>query len=114
MRGTRLRARRRRSSTQVITVMLRPPRTPDNIRFMYQPVMLGPVPVDFILFGLILAGIAIFQNQTLRVALGGLAAVTLYKIVFSGFQHGPGIAGFVGVLAHEWVILANLFLLLMG
>ncbi len=78
------------------------------------PVMLGPVPVDFILFALILAGIAFFHNQTFRVAVTGLAVVTLYKIAFTGFNYGPGVAGFVGVLAHEWVIIANLFFLLMG
>ena len=79
-----------------------------------QPVMLGPVPVDFILFALILAGIAFFQNQTFRVAVTGLAVVTVYKILFTGFQYGPGVAGFIGLLAHEWVIIANLFFLLMG
>jgi Na+/H+ antiporter NhaD/arsenite permease-like protein len=79
-----------------------------------QPVMLGPVPVDFILFGLILAGIAFFQNQTFRVAVTGLVVVTLYKIAFTGFNYGTGGEGFIGLLAHEWVIIANLFFLLMG
>ena len=79
-----------------------------------QPVMLGPVPVDFLLFALILAGIAFFQNQTFRVAVTGLAVVTLYKIAFTGFPQGAGVAGFVGLLGHEWVTLANLFFLLMG
>ena len=79
-----------------------------------QPVMLGPVPLDFILFALILAGIAIFHNQTFRVAVIGLAAVTLYKIAFTGFNQGSGVGGFIGLLGHEWVTLANLFGLLMG
>jgi Na+/H+ antiporter NhaD/arsenite permease-like protein len=81
---------------------------------MMTPVMLGPVPLDFVLFALILAGIAFFHNQTFRVAVTGLAVVTLYKIAFTGFSQGPGIAGFIGLLAHEWVIIANLFFLLMG
>jgi Na+/H+ antiporter NhaD/arsenite permease-like protein len=81
---------------------------------MQQPVMIGVIPVDFILFALILAGIALFHNHTLRVALSGLAVVFVYKLVFTGFAHGTGLAGFAGVLAHEWVILANLFFLLMG
>ena len=80
----------------------------------YAPVMIGPVPVDFILFAFILLGIALFHRHTLYVALGGLAAVTLYKIFFSGFAQGPGVAGLLGLLAHEWVIIANLFGLLMG
>ena len=82
--------------------------------FVQAPVMLGPVPVDFILFALVLLGIAVFSGHTLRVAVGGLAAVTLYKLAFTGFAQGPGLAGLAGLLAHEWVILANLFGLLMG
>lgn len=82
--------------------------------FVHAPVMLGPVPVDFILFALVLAGIAFFNRHTLQVALAGLVAVALYKLAFTGFAQGPGLAGFAGLLAHEWVILANLFLLLMG
>ena len=82
--------------------------------FTPTPVMIGPVPVDFILFALILLGIALFNHHTLRVAVWGLAGVTLYKVVFTGFAQGPGLAGLAGLLAHEWVILANLFGLLMG
>src|SRR5258708_33687573 len=82
--------------------------------FVHAPVMLGPIPVDFILFALVLAGIAFFNRHTLGIALAGLVAVTLYKLAFTGFAQGPGLAGFAGLLAHEWVILANLFLLLMG
>src|SRR6185369_8386113 len=85
-----------------------------QFRPMSQPLMLGPVPVDFLLFALILAGIAFFQDQTFRVAVTGLAVVTLYKIAFTGFPQGAGVAGFVGLLGHEWVTLANLFFLLMG
>jgi len=80
----------------------------------YAPVMLGPVPLDFILFACILLGIALLHRHTLGVALTGLAAVTIYKLAFSGFRTGPGLEGLAGLLAHEWVILANLFGLLMG
>src|SRR5207248_1067265 len=55
-----------------------------------------------------------FQLHTLQVAVGGLVAVTIYKLAFAGFAQGPGFAGLAGLLAHEWVILANLFGLLMG
>lgn len=75
---------------------------------------IGPIPVDFILFALTLLGVALFHHHTLRVALTGLVTVSLYKIVFTGFKEGPGIGGFFSHLTHEWVILANLFLLLMG
>ena len=79
-----------------------------------QPVYLFGIPVDFILFGLTLLGVAIFHHKTLQVALTGLAVVTLYKLVFTGFRQGPGFSGLALQMQHEWVILANLFLLLMG
>ncbi|MEP7262130.1 MAG: citrate transporter [Usitatibacter sp.] len=78
------------------------------------PIMLGPVPVDFILFALTLLGVALFHRHTLRVALTGLAVILAYKFAFTGFKAGPGIAGFGAHMAHEWVILANLLLLLLG
>ena len=76
--------------------------------------MLGPVPVDFILFGLTLAGVAVFQRHTLQVALGGLAVILLYKLGFAGFRDGTGFEGLAIHLEHEWVILSNLLLLLLG
>jgi Na+/H+ antiporter NhaD/arsenite permease-like protein len=78
------------------------------------PVMLGPIPLDFILFGLVLAGIALFHGRTLQIALAGLLVVTIYKVVFTGFKTGPGVGGLVAHLGHEWVILANLLGLLVG
>src|SRR6187399_1326033 len=79
-----------------------------------QPVYLFGIPVDFILFGLTLLGVAVFHHKTVEVALTGLAIVTVYKLTFTGFRQGEGFNGFVLQLHHEWVILANLFLLLMG
>src|SRR3954466_11666899 len=81
---------------------------------MVEPVMLLGIPVDFILFGLTLLGVALFHHHTLAVALTGLATITLYKILFTGFKFGAGFAGLALHLQHEWVILANLFLLLTG
>ncbi|HEY0851086.1 MAG TPA: citrate transporter [Bradyrhizobium sp.] len=72
------------------------------------------IPVDFILFGLTLLGVAVFHHHTLPVALGGLVAIIAYKLAFTGFKFGPGLGGLFEHLEHEWVILANLFLLLMG
>ena len=79
-----------------------------------QPVYLFGVPVDFILFGLTLLGVALFHQKTLQVALTGLVVVTLYKLLFTGFRQGAGLTGLMLQLNHEWVVLANLFLLLMG
>ena len=72
------------------------------------------IPIDFILFGLTLLGVALFHHHTLYVALAGLASITSYKLAFTGFAHGSGLPGLGSHFAHEWVVLANLFLLLMG
>jgi Na+/H+ antiporter NhaD/arsenite permease-like protein len=72
------------------------------------------IPVDFILFALTLLGVALFHHHTLGVALSGLAAIVVYKLAFTGFNTGSGLGGLALHMQHEWVILANLFLLLMG
>ncbi len=72
------------------------------------------VPMEFILFALTLLGVAIFHRHTLPVALTGAAGIAVYKIAFTNFKSGPGVAGFVSHLGHEWVTLANLFCLLTG
>jgi Na+/H+ antiporter NhaD/arsenite permease-like protein len=78
------------------------------------PLEIAGIPVDFILFACTLLGIALFHHHTLRVALIGLAAITAYKLLFTGFKYGLGLSGLAGHMAHEWVVLANLFCLLMG
>ncbi len=72
------------------------------------------VPVDFVLFAVTLAGVALFHHHTLQVALTGLAVITLYKLGFTGFKTGPGLGGLALHMAHEWVILTNLLGLLLG
>jgi len=79
-----------------------------------EPVLVFGIPVDFILFALTLLGVALFHHKTLQVALTGLAAIIVYKLVFTGFKHGTGLAGLGHHMVHEWVTLGNLFLLLMG
>jgi Na+/H+ antiporter NhaD/arsenite permease-like protein len=76
--------------------------------------MMFGIPLDFILFGLTLLGVAVLHHRTLEVALIGLATIIIYKIAFTGFKTGPGVMGFVSHVGHEWVILANLLGLLMG
>ena len=72
------------------------------------------VPVDFVLFALTLAGVALFHHHTLYVALIGLGVITLYKLGFTGFKTGPGLGGLALHMTHEWVILTNLLGLLLG
>ena len=77
------------------------------------PALFG-IPVDFLLFGATLLGVALFHHHTLRVALIGLATITAYKVLITGLPTGPGVGGLLAHLGHEWVILANLFGLLVG
>ncbi|MCQ3922752.1 MAG: citrate transporter [Rhodocyclaceae bacterium] len=72
------------------------------------------IPVDFILFALTLLGVALFHHHVLKVALTGLAVISVYKILFTGFKFGAGLAGFGAHMGHEAVLLINLFFLLVG
>lgn len=72
------------------------------------------IPLDFIIFGLTLLGVALFHARTLQVALIGLGVLTLYKLTLGGFLHGSGLSGLIGHIGHEWVILTNLLGLLLG
>lgn len=67
----------------------------------------SPVKIEFILFGLTLLGVALFHNQTLKVALIGLSAILLFKLFFTDFD-------FAEHLTHEWMVLLNLLGLLLG
>lgn len=75
---------------------------------------IGSVPIEFILFGAILACVAVFHKHTLPIAVTGLAVITIYKIFASPFSTGAGITGLGLHLAHEWVVVTNLGLLLLG
>ena len=81
---------------------------------MAEPVLFFGIPFDFILFALTLLGIALFHRHTLPIALTGLGIIVAYKLSFTGFQDGAGLAGLGLHLAHEFSLLSNLFLLLMG
>ena len=72
------------------------------------------IPLEFLLFALTLIGVAVFNRHTLAVGLTGLAAIVAYKLSFTGFHAGPGVAGLIGHFREEWVTLANLFCLLTG
>jgi Na+/H+ antiporter NhaD/arsenite permease-like protein len=69
---------------------------------------------EFVIFGLTLLGVAIFHRHSLLVALLGLASVTLFKLLHGDFHGQPGWLGLLWHLEEEWVILTNLFALLVG
>ncbi len=77
------------------------------------PAVLG-VPLEFFLFAAMLLGVATLHHRTLAVALTGLTVIVAYQGLVSGFPTGYGLAALGQHLLHEWVILTNLLLLLVG
>ena len=86
--------------------------------------MVGPVRVEFIIFGLVLLGVALFHNQTFWVAVSGLTVLLIFKFIFDpGFHLGEHMFGetpFFDQLMDkslrqgEWGIILNLLGLLLG
>jgi Na+/H+ antiporter NhaD/arsenite permease-like protein len=72
------------------------------------------LPPEFLIFGLTLAGVALFHRLALPIAAAGLAAVIAFEWIFTQFPAGAGAAGLAAHFAHEWVVLVNLLLLLLG
>lgn len=72
------------------------------------------IPLEFFLFAAVLLAIAAFHRHALRIAVGGLVVVALYKLAVTGFPPGPGVAGLLLHLEHEWVTLTNLLGLITG
>ena len=85
---------------------------------------IGPVRVEFIIFALILTGVALFHKQTFWVAVTGLTVLLIFKFVFDpGFhfiEHFFGDTPMKEQLLHkdmrdgEWGIILNLAGLLLG
>lgn len=72
------------------------------------------VPIEFLLFGMLLLAIAFLHRNTTAITVAGAAVITLYQLFFSAFSEGPGVGGLLSHAAHEWVALANLLGLLLG
>jgi Na+/H+ antiporter NhaD/arsenite permease-like protein len=85
---------------------------------------IGPVRIEFIIFGLILLSVALFHKHTFLVAVTGLAVLLLFKLTFvHGFnlaEHFLGTTPMSEQLLHknlrqgEWGIIVNLAGLLLG
>lgn len=70
--------------------------------------------MDYAIFGLTLLGIAFFHDRALLVALAGLTAVVVLQIALAPSPVGVTTYQTVEHFVDEWVILTNLFLLLLG
>jgi Na+/H+ antiporter NhaD/arsenite permease-like protein len=87
------------------------------------PTLFG-IRVEFILFALVLLGVALFHNQTFWVAVIGLTVITLFKIFFDGgfnlVEHLVGQTPMVDQIMDksmrqgEWPVVLNLLGLLLG
>ncbi len=85
---------------------------------------IGPIRVEFIIFGLILLGVALFHKQTFWVAVIGLAVLLTFKLVFDpAFHLGEHLFGTTPfgeqlmdkeLRQGEWGIILNLLGLLLG
>ena len=85
---------------------------------------IGPVRIEFIIFGLILLGVALFHKQTFWVAIIGLTVLLTFKLIFDPgfhlFEHMFGTTPMVeqfmdkGLREGEWGIILNLLGLLLG
>lgn len=85
---------------------------------------IGPVRIEFIIFGFILLGVALFHKQTFRVAVIGVAVLLAFKLLFDpGFnllEHFFGTTPFGEQVMDrelrqgEWGIILNLLGLLLG
>ena len=90
-----------------------------------EPISIFGIRIEFILFALVLIGVALFHNQTFWVAIIGFAVIISYKIIFDPvfhtFEHFFGKDyTFIQQITDknlrqgEWSILINLFGLLFG
>lgn len=72
------------------------------------------IPFEFILFGLMLLGVALFHRRALAISVTGLIVILAFEAFVTAFPTGRGAGALATHVAHEWVIIANLFLLLVG
>lgn len=72
------------------------------------------VPLEFLLFGLTLLGIALFHKRSLEISVTGLLVILAFEALVTAFPTGRGMGALLLHLDHEWVIIANLLLLLIG
>ena len=85
---------------------------------------IGPVRIEFIIFALILAGVALFHKQTFWVAVIGLSVLLIFKFIFDpGFHMSNHLFGSTpmhdqimnkALRQGEWGIILNLLGLLLG
>jgi Na+/H+ antiporter NhaD/arsenite permease-like protein len=72
------------------------------------------IPFEFVLFGLMLLGVALFHKRALTISILGLVVILAFESFVTAYPTGHGAAALLTHAQHEWVVVANLFLLLTG
>ena len=72
------------------------------------------IPVEFWLFALMLLGVATLHEHALWVSVTGLLVILCYEAFVTQFPTGRGIDALAAHAEHEWVVVTNLLLLLVG
>lgn len=72
------------------------------------------IPFEFVLFGFMLLGVALFHKQALAISVTGLIVILAYEAFVSTFPTGTGTEALLRHAEHEWVTVTNLLLLLVG
>ena len=66
------------------------------------------------MFGLMLAGIALFHRRALAISVVGFLLILVFETLLTAYPTGRGAAALLDHARHEWVTITNLFLLLIG
>ena len=72
------------------------------------------IPLEFLLFGLMLLGVALFHKRALPISLIGLIVILAYEAFVTAFPTGRGMGALMLHAEHEWIPITNLLLLLIG
>ena len=72
------------------------------------------IPFEFVLFGMMLLGVALFHRRALAISIAGLVVIFAFETFVTAYPTGSGGAALMTHVGHEWVTISNLFLLLTG
>lgn len=72
------------------------------------------IPLEFVLFGLMLLGVALFHQRALAISVIGLLVILVFEALVTSFPTGRGMEALFLQAEHEWVTITNLLLLLVG
>ena len=72
------------------------------------------IPLEFVLFGAMLLGVALFHRRALAITIIGLLVILAFETFVSAYPTGRGGDALLAHAKHEWVAVANLLLLLTG